>query len=284
MARLTRPDFSLPKPNLNDDVPDTLWWLWLRLKEHVGADLQLGGIIAWKSGFHSPGAYNAQKYPNNYSIRDGINKVGLGWNKSSAIDLTFNTAHSGNYKNIDTYTSRLMAAAKNPNDPRLDMFVFEFYGQDDNDRAVEGWNEYREEAVTSDSSHLWHIHISAIRSLVGSWWGVWALYTVLVGMTVAEWRATLPPPPERKMVKIEGELPTLRQGDDEDKVAGATNWIKRAQAVLAWIAGYDGKIDGDYGPKMSAAVKKMMEKDAARSSSNGTVIGAAEWRRLYGIW
>jgi hypothetical protein len=85
-------------------------------------------------------------------------------------------------------------------------------------------------------------------------------------------------------VKIDGNLPVLKQGDNDPLPGTTTNYVKRAQSVLAWIGGYDGKIDGDYGPKMSAAVKSMMKDDAARSSSNGATFGLPEWRRAYGIW
>jgi N-acetylmuramoyl-L-alanine amidase-like protein len=92
------------------------------------------------------------------------------------------------------------------------------------------------------------------------------------------------PPVKVEYVKIEGDLPVLKQGNDEADIPGDTQHIKRAQAVLSWIGGYDGDIDGDYGPKMAAAVKSMMEDDAKRSSSNGSVFGLPEWRRAFGIW
>jgi hypothetical protein len=85
-------------------------------------------------------------------------------------------------------------------------------------------------------------------------------------------------------VKIDGNLPVLKSGDNDPLPGTTTNYVKRAQSVLAWIGGYEGKIDGDYGPKMSAAVKSMMKDDAARSSANGATFGLPEWRRAYGIW
>lgn len=85
-------------------------------------------------------------------------------------------------------------------------------------------------------------------------------------------------------VNISGDLPVLHQGDNDPVKGTTTNYIKRAQSVLAWIGGYDGEIDGGYGPKMAAATKEMMKDDKTRSSSNGSVFGLPEWKRAYGIW
>lgn len=90
-----------------------------------------------------------------------------------------------------------------------------------------------------------------------------------------------------KMVKVESQLPELRRGmaDGEGALAALkTQNIKRAQAVLTWLAGYKGAIDGDYGPQMAAAVQRLMKDDNKRSSTNGSVIGRPEFARLYGLW
>lgn len=85
-------------------------------------------------------------------------------------------------------------------------------------------------------------------------------------------------------VEISGDLPVLKQGDDEASVPGGTNWIKRAQAILSWMAPGELEVDGEYGKKTSAAVKAVMAEIPDRSSSNGTVIGEPEWRKLFGLW
>lgn len=255
---LRTPDFKLPEPNLNATyVPDTLWWLWLHTRRYVGPDLRLGGIIAWKKGFHSPGVWNKTHHPTNYSIRDKVNQSGMGMTKSSALDLTFTSAQSGDYRNIDLISSRLMSSMMDPADPRLDMFLYEFYGQIDNDRVVEGYNEYKEDDVTSDDSHLWHIHESALRSKLDQWWGAWATYTVHVGMTVASWKATLPKaaplPPKPKPIPVPPGLATyapgsrtLREGMKGTDVVFVQKFIGSARM---------GKPDGQAGPKFTSGVK-----------------------------
>jgi peptidoglycan hydrolase-like protein with peptidoglycan-binding domain len=84
--------------------------------------------------------------------------------------------------------------------------------------------------------------------------------------------------PERTltMQKLDGyELPVLRQGDS-DEVIGGYHRIARAQSILAWLAGYAGKLDGDYGPQTAAAVK-------ALGLNDGRTIDAEVWEKIYGL-
>lgn len=260
---LTRPDFTLDQPNPNPaNITDAEWWLWLRLKE-LEPKSQLGGILAWKKGFHSTGQYNLDHYPTNYSIRDAVNREGPWWrDKASAIDWTFPDAQGGSYVTIAKYTARVIASGRDGNDPRLDRVLYEVYGNADNDTTVEGWDEYHEESVSSDSSHLWHIHFSFFRSKCGDFWGMWALLTVLMGWTVSQWRATLPatpvdpaptpkpaPSPTDWTSAVINTLPTLRRGSN-----GAD--VRTAQALLC-ARGYTTKIDGDFGSDTETETKRM---------------------------
>lgn len=217
---LTYPDFTVNRAGVAAEITDAEWWLWLRLHE-LEPTSQLGGILAWKSGFHSTGDYNRKHHPGNYSIRDAPNKTGPWWQwKSSALDWTFPEAHRGDYSRIAKYMQRLIASAKNPNDPRLDLVLYEFFGQADTDLQVEGYNEYQERDASSDPSHLFHIHFSILRSACGDFWAMWALLTVIMGWTVAQWRASLPggsqPAPSPSggtdmsnfMIQVEGD-PTI---------------------------------------------------------------------------
>jgi hypothetical protein len=129
---------------------------------------------------------------------------------------------------------------------------------------------------TGSNAHNEHAHFSA-------------RYTTAQENDTRPWGlllAAAPPakPREVNYVDLNGKLPELVRGDNDDTVPGGTTWVRRAQALLAYLAGYDGKLDGGYGPKMQAAVKKLMASDPARSSKDGSKVGEAEWRRLFGLW
>lgn len=279
---LSRPDFRLDQPNPNPaNITDAEWWLWLRLKE-LEPRTQLGGILAWKKGFHSTGQYNLEHYPDNYSVRDAVNRSGSWWrDKASALDWTFPDAQGGTYTTIAKYTARVIASGRDSKDPRLDLILYEVYGNADSDRTVEGWDEYHETSVTSDSSHLWHIHFSFFRSKCGDFWGMWALLTVLMGWSVSQWRATLPstpvdpsptpskpaPSPDDWTTAVINTLPTLRQG--------ATGVHVRTVQALCLARGVALTVDGDFGPKTATGVKAVQRKYGAESVDG--VVGPETW-------
>lgn len=249
-----------------------VYWFWRKF-DLFETNVLLGGTYANKSGFHNDGDTNNNKWPGNYSVRDAPNKSGPWWKTySSAIDLTFPDAQAGNYKTIDKYTSRLMASAKNASDPRLDLVLFEFYGQDDDDHVVEGWNEYKEEAVTSDSSHLWHLHLSFLRNKCGDPLAMWALLTVLYGWSVAQWRESLeedvPLTPDeidkiaRRVWEIDGIVPAPR-----DRVDQANQYWSPA-AVMAAI------------DNLGRDIKAMVLDGTTPAGVAGTVAGVSRIKLL----
>lgn len=278
---LTHPDFTLSSPNKLHHVTDAEWWLWLRLKE-LEPNSRLGGIYANKSGFHNTGNNNERYWPGNYSIRDTRNRRGPWWREyASAIDWTFPDAQAGNYTTIAKYTKRLFVSAQNPNDPRLDLILFEFYGQDDNDRHVEGYNEFREEFVTSDSSHLWHIHISFWRDACGDFWAMWALLTVLMNWSMDQWMASLPKKPEQVpstdwTVNVIMSLPTLRQGS-------SGTYVRTLQALLAKhnvdlvVGGFTSFVDGIFGSLTDGAVRRFQ---SAYGLVVDGIVGQRTWTTL----
>lgn len=188
------PDFALPKPNPNPSrLTDALWWLvCMRLRLAPGS--RDGGTYAKKPGSHNAGEnlpdYGAGDARTDHSIRDAVNRRGPWWRKfSAAHDWTFVDAQRGDYRTIELYTKRLLAAMRDPADPRPDLVYHYTLGQADGDPVVEGWHELRDEVLgSSDLTHLWHRHDSFLRSAVGDWWAMWAALTIDMGWTVAEWR------------------------------------------------------------------------------------------------
>ena len=173
---------SNPNPSR---ITDASWWLMEQLLK-LQPGTQNGGIYANKSGYHNTRAANQQSWPGNYSTRDAEDQGGPA-DKAAAYDWTFPDAQSGSYGTIARYSGRLLASGRDAADPRLNGWK-EFFGQTDSDTAVEGWDFRRDQAASSDSSHLWHIHLSEDRDKVTSLDNKKALLSVLRGETVAQWR------------------------------------------------------------------------------------------------
>lgn len=275
MAVMTVPDFTLKTKNPNpSQITDAEWWLWERCQELEPVQSELGGILANKKGFHGTGKYNSENYPDNYSIRDEPNHTGpWWWNYASALDWTFKDAQSGSYATINRYTQRLINSGKDGNDPRLDGIMYEVFGQADGDGGVEGWNEYRDEAASSDPSHLWHMHISFLRNKCGDFWAMWGLYTVLLGWTVAQWRESL----------NGGDTMWCKKGDTGDKVlalqlrlvdsgahVGPPGQIAPADQPYKWC-------DGEYGSWTSTGLASLV-------GGNGETYGVWEERALNQVY
>lgn len=164
------------------NTTDAMWWLWQELQK-LEPSTKLGGTYANKPGYHNI-RQNLPSY--DYSVCDRPPDDGGPSNVCAAIDWTFPDAQSGNYDRIAKYTKRLLASAQDMADPRLNGWR-EFYGNADWDSYVEGWDCRYGVPATSDSSHLWHIHISENRDQSESYDNKKALLSVLKGETVDQW-------------------------------------------------------------------------------------------------
>jgi hypothetical protein len=111
---------------------------------------QLGGIYANKPGYHN--ARN-QLPSGDYSVQRADDKKGDGW-AASALDITLPA------KYMKQLTHRLIDATFD-NDDRV-WCLREFFGTTDG-QNVTGLDVRDKRWVTSDPSHLWHIHLSVYR-------------------------------------------------------------------------------------------------------------------------
>lgn len=156
-------------------ITDAMWYFWTEFKK-IEPTVQLGGIYANKPGYHNTRAANSST---NYSVILPPDKLGPS-DKAAAIDLTFPDAQAGNYSTIARYSSRLLKSGQDPNDNRGN-YLREFYGNADFDNSVEGWDFYYARSATSDTSHLWHIHISFLRKYVTSLTAMDSVLSILRG-------------------------------------------------------------------------------------------------------
>jgi hypothetical protein len=257
-----------PDPAL---IADATWALWEGMHA-LEPDTLLGGIYAKKRGYHN--TRNANR-ATDYSVRDALDRAGPG-DKASAIDWTFPEAHRGNYRRIALYSSRLLASGRDARDPRLDS-LREFFGNTDADREVEGWDFRHDKAVRSDSSHLWHIHISITRARVADPAMTRAVLSVLKGETVAQWLATeagqpLPPEPPAPPRPWE-HFPVwpgvyLRRGMHNSKV---TLWQR-----LLDVRGWRLRVDGDFEWETDRVTRAFQREKLGAGGADG-VVGPVTW-------
>jgi len=235
-------------------ITDAQWWLMEQLLALEPGSAS-GGIYAPKPGYHGTREENLQRWPGNYSIREAEDLGGPS-DKAAAFDWTFRSALRGDYSRIGIYMRRILASAKDQADLRLNGWR-EFYGQANSDSHVEGWDTRHGMPITSDASHLWHIHGSEDRDKVESFPNKVALLSVVRGETVAQWQGTNPPPPPPP-APSPGivTLPTYRPGS---RLLHLTDPLMLGTDVLfvqRWIGPAQcGIADGVYGPHTTAGVR-----------------------------
>jgi hypothetical protein len=244
---------------------DTILWPGFKAIE---PSVRLGGIYANKPGYHNK---RINLPSSDYSVAQfAIDREGPG-DEASAIDLTFPDAQAGNYATISKYSKRLYAARLN-NDPRT-VYMREFFGQIDSDKTVEGWDYSKDRASSSDSSHLWHIHISIHRKYIDSPTAMKAILSILKGETVQQWQDGS----KRDDITFEvftTDLPVLKR-DDQDPVVKSSGaaWVARAQRSLGATP------DGVYGRETKNKVLALGVPDGT-----GNVIDLPEYTRMYAMW
>lgn len=207
---------------------DELYEFWVAFKAFE-AGARLGGTYTLKEGFHSSVEDNLEHWPNNYSVRDAINRQPPR-TVARAIDLTV----SGTL--MKRYTARLRAAAL-ADDPRLAP-LREFYGTL-NGTSVYGLahtgpdTDWR--TSSADSSHLWHIHLSIFTPYVDDAAALAGILSVLKGESLADY---LGGTMERNIAEY---------GDSGTWVAFVQRYLQDLGAKLTR--------DGHYGDETTAAAK-----------------------------
>jgi hypothetical protein len=163
-------------------ISNALWWFWCQVRKNP--IIKLGGIYANKPGYHN----SRDHLPAwDYSVQLKLDRSGPR-DKAAAIDLTFPDAQKGDFRTIAKYSRRLLASGRDLKDERGN-YLREFFGNADLDPEVEGWDFQSVRPTTSDNSHLWHIHLSFMRSYLNDYKAMRAVLSILSGEKVAVWRA-----------------------------------------------------------------------------------------------
>ena len=236
-------------------IAASTWSLWEAV-EGVIPGVRLGGIYALKPGYHSTVADNRSRWPGNYSITLPLDLVGP-HDKARAIDLTMSTTE------MRKRTGYLKDSALDDADDRL-FAVREFYGTTDG-RNVYGLIKRTERGKwtreSSDTSHLWHIHIGIFTKHITSQYAHDAILSVLSGETYKEWQSK----------GLGGFMIGLRKGDSGEEVTALQGIIRNA--------GFDpGPIDGEYGNKTSEALLDLRKSLGSAAESGDTVTGTAVYQ------
>jgi len=164
-------------------ITNEMWALWEGCSA-VLPGVRLSGIYANKVCYHNSVKANKANWPGAYCIKLPLDLKGP-QDKARAIDLTLSDAE------MKKRTGLLRAAALHPNDDRL-LGVREFYGTL-NGTTVYGLSRNTDSgtwvSVTSDTSHLWHIHISEWSFYCNQWPAQEMILSVLSGETWEAWLA-----------------------------------------------------------------------------------------------
>jgi hypothetical protein len=131
--------------------PDAMHACWERVKAAIPS-AQLSGIYANKPGYHN---CRNQLPSSDYSVQKSYDQKGDGW-AAGALDITLN---DGDMKKL---TQRLIDETKKNGDKGKLHGVREFFGCT-NGYDVTGMDVPGQYWVTSDPSHVWHIHVSGKR-------------------------------------------------------------------------------------------------------------------------
>jgi len=234
-------------------TPPELSYLARNLRNHFeldASDVGTRGDSNHLRGYHRSRRWIGEsKYctDNAYSVvENNANRYNGNPNWVSALDLSL--------------PSRLLLPACQ----RLDIAVrsgrlekvAEWYGNKDGDSRVDGYNNIYNRVATASDSHLWHVHISFLRSHAND--NHADLFSVLtgVGWDAADWPIPTKPPTSLEWTEeMIRSLPTLRMGS-----TGAH--VRTAQGCLC-ARGFKVDIDGMFGPDMHAKTVAMQRQYGA---------------------
>jgi hypothetical protein len=246
------------------------------------------GVAADKAGYHNSRnrLKNVPKWRNDYSISEGLDKLGDG-NAASALDVGLNTPE------LNTACRRLMAASL-ARDPRLTKVVREWFGSYTG-RSVIGYSLFRKRPASSDSSHEWHLHISGWRKYADdeqAWLGV---VEVILGHDSGTLTSvpldTVPtvPGPPKPQVSLAALVAAAKADPDREQggtTPGAEDDVRLVEAALVarglLLAQYGN--DGAYGTATVEAYRAFQESIGYDGDDADGIPGEASLTKLGGVY
>ncbi len=170
--------------------PPALDWLADNLCTHFGRPRTAAGIKG--DNRHLNGSHRSQEWLKNsryctnrtYTVQSGLSAEQARW----CVGLDFNPGSTDLMLTICKRLDRAVRAGQIEE-------VTEWYGNTDGDSRVDGYNNIRDAVATSDSSHLWHLHVSISRRHANDMGVMRRILAILTGAgPVAE--STTPSPSE----------------------------------------------------------------------------------------
>ncbi|WP_051110402.1 peptidoglycan-binding domain-containing protein [Longispora albida] len=234
--------------------------------ENAIASAEFSGIVGDRAHARTGGYHiSREDQPGwNYSVQLPEDKRGAS-NWASAVDMSMNAA------DMRLVTSRLLASAKDPHDPRLDP-VREFFGTLDG-RTVTGWDCYHGRPSSSDTSHLWHVHVSFLRQHADNAAALAAVLDVILGKPATGAPPTPTPQPQPSYPAWPGRHLSYTPGRATMNGQDVRTWQQRMSA-RGWSIG----VDGWYGPQSASVCRAFQsEKSLGVDGIVGPITWAAAW-------
>lgn len=247
---------------MTEYAPDAIQKLFNDIRSGIPAAL-MGGILG--DSAHSYGYHRGRNYvsSSDYSVQLAPDKKGDG-EAASALDLSWSSAQP------QYDVSKRLLNAKH--DARLTKVLREFYGSTDG-RTVCGWDYQSGYAVTSDDSHLWHVHLSILRQYATNYDALAPVADVIIGKgTSGDGGGSEDDVPDRTQVKRSMNSTKLGKEASHD-----LNWDEQSWDTGNLFYGADAPSKGETGARINTG------KDKARSyvsTFNATVNGVPEGKAV----
>jgi hypothetical protein len=205
----------------NEFMPEPMRWFCRELARALGVPQANVGAKGDNASGHMRGGHRSQRWiltsrhctNRTYTVSPGLPANLL--DALGAIDIT-----PKNREQMLLISQRIDAASRAG---RIEEVVA-WYGNTNNDTRVDGWDNVRNAVASSDASHLWHLHLTFDRHVVGSRPMFERLLAILLGRTTTQ--------------SQEEDMPKLARWDGNPAVFvcysdGTARWVRTPNELNA---------------------------------------------------